>query len=236
MKFFLVVSLLWVAQAHALTAKSYIAMRDDGHVLVEMAADDKRPIASIIKLVVAEAALQQDPQEVFTITQHDIRQGRLRSSPLKAGMRVAREDLIELTLVSSDNVAAIALGRELQLQSHFAQVTEPSGLDSGNVSTARQLAQLAKVLQDSALASKSLHARTLVGNKKNTNPLVQDDSWVFKLSKTGYTVAAGGCLLVTTIIAGETVHIAILGSRGVPARWKDLKELRTIIERRLHDR
>jgi serine-type D-Ala-D-Ala endopeptidase (penicillin-binding protein 7) len=118
--------------------------------------------------------------------------------------------------------------RELaMMQTHFA---DPSGLDSNNVSTARDLASLAYAIRAYPLISSlSTRERFRVTDWHagadidfhNTNYLVRKVSWEIELSKTGYTAEAGNCLLMRTTIAGRTLIIVLLSSWGKLSKFGD---------------
>lgn len=220
-------TILWAGAATAQTANAFIVQDLSGEVLLQRNADDQRPIASITKLFTAKAAEKLDPNELITIEKSDIQQGRMRSTPLKAGQSYTRQQLIELALVSSDNVAAIALGRAAPFSdTPHAVLVEASGLDAANQSSARQLAAAARELYNTDLAAISTHTHATVGNRKSTNPLLTQSGWTFYLSKTGFINSSGGCLVVITQMAGRVVTVVILGASNTRQRWKDLAELR----------
>jgi D-alanyl-D-alanine endopeptidase (penicillin-binding protein 7) len=226
----LVLSLV-ISSAFALTAKSYIVTEMDGTVLLEQNADDVRSIASITKLFTTREAFNGDLNEFIEIEKSDMKLGRMRSTPLKVGQKYTRVQLIELALISSDNVAAMALGRVDPVVSPLpvdTTIVEASGLDSQNQSTARSIAALARELVTSELAKTSVQPTVTIGKveKRSTNPLITKPGWVFHLSKTGFINASGGCLVVVFESGGRLLTAVILGSRDVPARWRDLYELR----------
>lgn len=216
----------------AITAKSYVVMDlDDGSIIAEQNADEKRPIASITKLITASRNTDLPPDDLITITAEDMRDGKMRSTPLRVGHSYARSVLMELALVNSDNVAAIALGRTSPIAATIRPNTtyvEASGLDPENQSTARELAELGRSLYNTSIASTSVHPSVVVEGRvrPSTNPLLRADGWEFYLSKTGFINASGGCLLVITKIKDKLAVVAILGSADTRQRWRDLAELR----------
>ena len=226
------ISLALVVSAHAasITAQSYIVTDLEGKILIEKNADEVRSIASITKLFTVRAAASYDPSELIEILPEDLKVGRMRSTPLRVHQLYSRSQLIELALVSSDNVAALALGRtELppMVLPENTRIVEASGLDPRNVSTARELAEVARSLANTELAKTSIQPVTVLGiARRSTNPLLTKPGWSFSLSKTGYIAAAGGCLVVIFEMLDKPVVAVILGSSGVPGRWRDLIELR----------
>lgn len=223
----LLCSALLTAPATALTASAYIVTDMQGNVLAERNADEERSIASITKLFTVDAALQADPEELIEITAADLRLGNRRTSPLVAGKSYTRYQLIELALISSDNAAANALGRTNPHVEHDgATIVEPTGLDPGNRSTARKLAHVAVQLLSSELSTVSVQTNAQLGAKRSTNPLLTQPGWRFYLSKTGYIRKSGGCIVVVTEIAEQTVAVVLLGSKSTRTRWQDLAKLR----------
>jgi D-alanyl-D-alanine carboxypeptidase len=203
----------------------------DGNVLLEKNADDIRPIASISKLVVVNNSLPLDPLELIRISKFDFRDAAGgKHSALKPGQMYTRKQLEELALVSSDNVAAVALGRTVpENQSSYATIVEPSGLSPQNTSSARQLALLAKELYQTDVAEISTRTVTEVGKRNSTNPLLTKEGWSFYLSKTGFINSSGGCLVVITEINKAVVTVVILGAANTKERWSDLIELRRML-------
>lgn len=221
---------LWLVPAQALTAEAYIVTTMDGEVLLEKRADEVRSIASITKLFVAQRSSDLDPDEPITITNQDLRNGQMRSTPLKAGQSYTRRHLTELALVSSDNVAALALGRHLpSLQTDQAELVEASGLSPSNQATARQVAAAARDLYTGAVGAISVMPKATIGERRSTNPLLDRQGWVFYLSKTGFIRQAGGCLVVVLEVKHRLVTVVILGSSSTKQRWQDLIELRRLL-------
>jgi D-alanyl-D-alanine endopeptidase (penicillin-binding protein 7) len=211
--------------ANAITARSYIVTDMNGAVILEKNADQVRSIASITKLFVAEQAIKFDLDERIKIEEADISTGHMRTTPLKAGEYYTRYELIQLALVSSDNVAARVLAKSSPPDTIYAHLVEGSGIDARNKSSARQLAQAARELYTTKVGQFSILDRTSVGNRRSTNPLINKPGWHFLLSKTGFINQAGGCLVVIVMIKDELMAISILGA-NVRERWRDLIEIR----------
>lgn len=197
-----------------------------GEVILQKNSMAERSIASITKLFVAQEADKLDGDELITVTADDVRQGRMRSTPLRAGRSYQRRHLIELALISSDNVAAIALSRSSEPATSSATLVEGSGLDPRNRSTAFLIADATRMMHQSDIAQISVLPRTEVGNRGSTNPLLTASGWTFLLSKTGFIRQSGGCLTVVLMIKGEPMVVTILGSRSTRERWRDLAEIR----------
>ena len=86
---------------------------NDNQVLYSKNADVIRPIASISKLlsalVITRSGLSMDDQ--ITITADDIDRVKNSSSRLSVGTTLSRREMLLLSLMSSENRAAHALGR-----------------------------------------------------------------------------------------------------------------------------
>lgn len=124
---------------------------ESGRVLHATNEQSTISIASMTKVMTVLAIMEarQDLDEVLTVT------GRESSSRIRRGMRLSRRDLIELTLVSSDNLAARTLIEHYpesgvagivsmnhiaeRIGAHASSFVEPTGLLAGNKSTAQDL-------------------------------------------------------------------------------------------------
>ena len=225
----------------------------EGVTLHKRNADAPRPIASLTKLMTALVILDANLSlaEKIEITQADRDRLRGTKSRLHYGTVLTRLDMLHVALAASDNRAAAALartypgGRDEMIAAMNAKARElgmtnsrfadPSGLHSGNVSTANDLAKLIAAARDYWLlrvltTSRKVIATNWEDNKligfRNTNRLVHRDSWDIELSKTGYTAAAGNCLLMRTTIANRPLVIILLNSWGKLSKFGDSNRIR----------
>ena len=236
----------------------YVQDLSSNRVLYSRNDDEVRPIASISKLmtaiVIVDARLPMD--EVITITQDDVDRVKFSSSRLAVGTKLSRQDLLLLSLMSSENRAAHALGRtypggmgafvrEMNLKSKSLGMThtrfvEPTGLSSENVSTPKDLV---KLLQASAqrptirqyTTSDEHEVRRGKGSPtlfRNTNALVRKPEWDIKVSKTGYISEAGQCLVMVARINNRDTAIVLLDSGGKSARIGDATRIRQMVQQR----
>jgi D-alanyl-D-alanine endopeptidase (penicillin-binding protein 7) len=225
----------------ALTLYSNQAMvvdQSSGKVLYDKNADTPKPIASITKLMTAIVTLDAElPMgEKIAITKDDIDTLRNSRSRLKVGPKHSRRELLQLALMSSENRAASALARSYpggrsafitamnkkakalgMNNSHFRDST---GLDSGNVSTARDLVKLVQAGFEYTLireittdSSYDLKQGSIV-KYKNSNPLFKDKNWQIGLSKTGYIIPAGHCLVMQTKVDEQPLIIVLLDANA----------------------
>ncbi len=220
------------------------------------------PIASITKLmtalVVMEARLPLD--EILTITSQDIDTEKNSHSRLRVGAELSREDLLLLALMSSENRAASALGRNYpggitafvsamnrkarELGMRDSRFVDSSGLSSSNVSSANDLVRMVGAAYRDPLirrfSTQSEH--TVAMGRQNmqfvsSNRLVRyrGDDWQIGLQKTGYISEAGRCLVMQARIQDRPVIMVFLDSNGKLTRFADAQRVRTWLESRPHE-
>jgi len=224
-------------------------------VLLSRQADVAIPIASITKLMTALVVLdaKQPLDEVLQITDEDHEHGRGAFSRLAIGARLSRGDLLHLALMSSENRAAHALGRNYPgglpafvaamnakarlLGMRNAHFVDPTGLSGENVASP---ADLSKLVSAASLeptiqqySTDELHA-VRVGRKTlefhNTDLLVRNPAWNIIVQKTGYITEAGKCLVMKTLIRGRAIIIVLLDSFGKYTRVADAQRIRRWLE------
>lgn len=241
-----------------LNLKSSVALvidQETQQVLLSKNDSAVLPIASITKLmtglIISEAGLPMD--EMITITQDDVDTEKGSSSRLRVGTSLSRGELMHLSLMSSENRAAHALGRTYPggmgafveamnararlLGMSDTRYVEPTGLSSRNQSSAQDLARLVAVAANDALLSElstshgyevAVGRRTLHFN--NTNRLVKNPAWDIGLQKTGYISEAGQCLVMQAKVAGRKLIMVFLDSAGKLSRIGDAERVRRWIE------
>ncbi len=224
-------------------------------VLYSRRADVAAPIASITKLmtalVVADAG--QPLNERIQLTTEDRIVGKGAVSRLMLGTTLSRGDLIHLALMSSENRAAHALGRNYPgglpacvaamnakakaLGMRSAHFVDPAGLSSDNVASAEDLAKLViAASQNTTIREYSTDRGYTVpiGRRRlefrNTNSLVSNPSWNIIVQKTGYINEAGRCLVMQAVIQGRNVVIVLLNSVGKNTRVADAVRVRRWME------
>lgn len=219
-------------------------------VLYSRRPDVALPIASITKLMTALVVMDaaQPLDEQLEITAED---GRRRShviSRLAPGTTLSRGDLLHLALMSSENRAAHALGRNYpgglvacvdamnakarELGMANARFVEPTGLSDENVASPEDLSKLvmaaAKVPQIREYSTDSRY-EVQVGRRMmrygNTDSLVSRPDWKIDVQKTGYISRAGRCLVMQTVIEDRTVVIVLLNSFGKHTRVADARRI-----------
>ena len=238
----------------ALELKSGVALvldQDTDEVLFSKNSQAVLPIASLTKLMTAMVVTgaRQPLDETITITDEDIDTEKGSRSRLKVGTELRREEMLHLALMSSENRAAHALGRNYPggLQAFVAAMNqeahalgmndthyvEPTGLSSLNQSSARDLATLVKAAHEVPLIrelSTSPEYMVEVGNRavqfRNTNGLVKSPEWEIGLQKTGYISEAGRCLVMQAKLAGRHLIMVFLDSAGKYSRIGDAERVR----------
>lgn len=245
--------------ADPLDLKSSVALvmdQDTNEVVLAKNSEAVLPIASLTKLmtaaVIVEAHLPMD--EAITITNDDVDTEKNSSSRLTVGTTLTRGELLHLALMSSENRAAHALGRTYPggLQAFVSlmnakakalgmqdtRYVDPTGLNSNNQSSARDLAVLVKAAYQQPIIrelSVSPEHAVRLGNRqvqfRNTNSLVRSPSWDIGLQKTGYIVEAGRCLVMQASMVGRKYIMIFLDSAGKYSRQADAERVRRWLER-----
>lgn len=225
--------------------------QDTNEVLFSKNAQVVLPIASLTKLMTAMVVIeaQQPMNELITITASDVVTERRKGSRLVVGAALPRREILHLALMSSENRAAHALGRNypggmsafVDAMNRRAQdlgmgrtrFVEPTGLSSDNQSSPTDLAALVKAAYEHELIrqlSTSSGLEVEVGERqvhyRNTNLLVSNPTWAIGLQKTGYISAAGRCLVMQASMAGRKLIMVFLDSTGKYSRLGDAERVR----------
>jgi D-alanyl-D-alanine endopeptidase (penicillin-binding protein 7) len=238
----------------------YVLDETSSSVLLSRQADVAMPIASITKLMTALVVLEagQPLDEPLEITADDSAGAGKKSgvSRLQNGTTLSRADLLHLALMSSENRAAHALGRNypgglpacVQAMNAKAQAlgmkstrfVEPTGLSSDNVASSADLAKLVQAAAESPTIqeystdpSYAVPIRRHLVEFRNTDSLVRNPTWNIVVQKTGYIAEAGRCLVMKAIFEGRSVVIVLLDSAGKRTRFADATRIRKWMETRL---
>lgn len=233
---------------------AYAVDQDTGEELYEKNADVSLPIASITKLMTALVIAESDlpMNQKLRVTREDYVRSRA-SSKLRSGMVLTRKALLQMALMSSDNRAAHVLARtypggkkafvakmnekarEIGMEDAF--FADPTGLDNRNRATARDIGRLASAVhryEDLSELSTAPVARVRAGKRtltmKTTNRLIGDPDWEIGVQKTGFTTAAGRCMVVQTEAAGRRIVFVVLDSPNNNQRALDMKTMKSYVE------
>lgn len=235
------------------SVNALVVDQQSSQVLFERGADTRVPIASITKLMTAMVVLdaEQSLDEEIPVRVEHTRELQGVFSRVRKDSHLTRRELLLITLMSSENRAAAALahhydgGYEAFITAMNAKAAalgmgntrfvEPTGLSSGNVSTARDLARLVSAAADYPLIKEfSTNPRRDTRFSKprytlafaNTNPLLRNENWDIEISKTGYTRPAGQCLVMLTNIEERPVALVLLDSFGKLSPMGDANRVR----------
>jgi D-alanyl-D-alanine endopeptidase (penicillin-binding protein 7) len=244
-----------VQVVHLRSASALVQDADTGEIVFTKNSEAVVPIASITKLMTAMVTIDRglDLEERVTLAKDDVDVRKGSKSRLRNGTELSRDELLLLALMASENRAAAALGRSYPegKQAFVAAMNEkaaalgmtdsrfvdPTGLSSGNVSSARDLAKLVHAAHGYELireystrdrATISAFGRPL--SFRNTNGLVRSSHWEIGLSKTGYISEAGRCLVMRVRLASKDVIVVLLDSWGKHSRVGDANRIRKWLE------
>ncbi|MCX6796151.1 MAG: serine hydrolase [Candidatus Falkowbacteria bacterium] len=232
----------------------YLVMdKESGAILLKQNESTSTAIASITKLATALVFLEQklDWERTYKIKAIDIIGGG--KSNIMPGEEIKIRDLFFLSLASSDNSATEALvhatgmtdekfGAEInrklaEWQLDNTHFSDPTGLSNANVSTAADVAKLAKL----AFANKDIREATLTKRyefitkagvtrvAKNTDLLLDifpQNGVKVVGGKTGYTENAGYCFVGQFVNgSGHEIISVILGGPDINSRFAETKRI-----------
>jgi serine-type D-Ala-D-Ala endopeptidase (penicillin-binding protein 7) len=237
------------------SAAFVVVDEQNSDVLLAKKADTAMPIASITKLMTALVVLEGeqplDEQLKITKADRDIEVGR--RSRLVVGASLSRGELLHLSLMSSENRAANAVGRNYPgglpgvlkamnakaktIGMKSARFVDPTGLSNGNVASPKDLVKLVNAASRNPLIreySTDADETVIVGKYpveyRNTNLLVRKPDWDVVVQKTGFTNAAGQCLVMKAIIDDRPVVMILMNSFGKYTRVADARRVRKFVE------
>jgi serine-type D-Ala-D-Ala carboxypeptidase (penicillin-binding protein 5/6) len=219
-----------------------LADLETGRVLFDLNGTERRPIASITKIMTALLVIEAtDPTDIVTTSANAASGGGFGFSGLglEAGERMRVQELLYALMLQSANDAAIALAEHVSGSVHaFVQqmnrrarslgmdrtrFASPNGLDDGGYSSARDLVRLTRTAFDatafaSIVATRFHTVRSLDEEPRtvqNRNALL----WLYPDStgvKTGFTTPAGFCIVASAERDGRRLVAVVLGAPGEP--------------------
>lgn len=228
---------VWPADAPGLHAQSAIMIdARSGDVIFQKNADAPRVPASTQKLLTALLVSRRGNLDTpVTIMPEDTRVEPTKLG-LRAGERYTRRQLLQSIMVKSSNDACAALARDhsgteaafvenmnrmaWSLGAQSSRFLNSHGLPPEQYSTARDIARIAyAAYRDPVLRGMMQqqvvyfrHNTGRVTRLEATNKLLKRSS-AFNGMKTGYTNAAGRCLVSSGRLNGREVILVQLGSR-----------------------
>ena len=241
-----------------LDLKSSVALvldQSNSKVLFEKNSNIALPIASITKLMTSMVVVEshQNMDEIIEVTDGDIDHEKNTHSRLRIGSQLSRANMLHIALMSSENRAASALGRNYPggitafvaamnakaklLGMNDTHYVDSTGLSSHNVASAHDLAKLVMAArQHPVICQYSTDTKYVVEpggpalQYSNSNHLVANPSWEIGLQKTGYINEAGRCLVMQANIEGRPIVMVFLDSKGKQSRLADAGRVRKWIE------
>ena len=240
-KIILILSLLFSTTVMANASVLLLNVTDNS--IVRGSIDSTRvSIASISKLMTIHTVLKsnQNLNEILTV------KSKLRNhTRLASGMKMSRLDLMKLSLVYSDNLAAITLsenypgGRETFMRQMNIDAKElgmtstyfgdPTGLDSDNSSTISDISVLTSAVSKYQLVREAAKTEkltvTATKGKKTITIKVNPTSKFFGQDgmlaiKTGFTNSAGFCITMLLYSNEKVYNLVVLGAHTSKERKK----------------
>jgi D-alanyl-D-alanine carboxypeptidase (penicillin-binding protein 5/6) len=219
------------------SASAIVVDARTGRVLHEVNADQPRPVASTQKLLTGLLIAESGNLNQDIVVEPSDTWAEPSKLYIKPGERYSRQQFLQILLVKSMNDVARALARdnagsveafaarmnakaqELGMtNSHFVN---PNGLPApGQFSTARDMAQVALAAYHNRTIRNIVNQKTLsfryadgrVTEFKNTNRVLRNYALCNGM-KTGYTDAAGFCLISSGSSGGRDVVTVVLGGK-----------------------
>jgi D-alanyl-D-alanine endopeptidase (penicillin-binding protein 7) len=219
-----------------------------GEVLWEENSHDQRSIASITKVMTAIVFMADAPDltQRVAVNVPDVRAAS--TTHLRAGEVLTYDDLLHLLLIASDNAAARVLARTSEggtqafvermneMAAHLnlpsTHYTDPSGLESTNVSSAYDLSHLISFAAADPTIGPIMRTATYQAHSSagpidihSTNRLLGTDVDV-RGGKTGFIGKAGYCLAtLLQIPQGSQIAVVVLGAANSATRFWEARNL-----------
>lgn len=197
--------------------------------------DVELSIASISKFMTVYTVLKenQDLTEILNVTSK-----KTPNTKLVRGMKLSRIDLINLALISSDNIAALTLAENFPMgYSNFiskmnqhaqdlnmlhTEFVEPTGLSPMNHSTISDIVLLSKAMYEYEIIREAAKVKSVTVYSKHRKKKIKitsnSTSRYFGRDgiiaiKTGFTRAAGFCITMIVNSNDQIYNITILGAK-----------------------
>jgi len=224
----------------------------EDRTVISLNADVQAPIASITKMMTSVVMMRDDvdlEEKVLVTGSHISRTGQLRR-----GMKVARKNLLQLAMVSSDNLAAYSLAASYpggvsaliermnetarDLNMFNSEFVEPTGVMPGNLSTARDIVLLAREAakyDEMRVAATTVHGQFYTHVKNQMRKILYSTTNSFSAvldlaaAKTGWTTRAGRCLTMIFNFNGRQYALVVLGAPNAKKRTDIVNSLLRLI-------
>lgn len=245
------------SQPNLFSQKALVVDARTNEVLVSRKSTEPTPIASITKLMTAMVVLdgKQSLDETIEIGMDDFDYIKGSHSRLRMGYSMTRREMLMIALMSSENRAAHALGRNfpggasafvaamnamaLTLGMKHTRFADPTGLSPSNVSTAEDLVRLLQAAEGyplvRAFSIEPEHDVNVQSTGQafrfgNSNSLVRNPNWGVFIQKTGYIAEAGNCVVMGLTVSGRKVWMVLLDAAGRYSRFGDAHRIKTWME------
>ncbi len=220
-----------------------------GKIFYSYNAHTRRQVASTQKIVTALCVCDAgDLDSTVTIHPSDCKAPPIRLN-LKPGTEYRKSELLKAMLIGSFNDVALTLARDTagsvdafvarmnkrarrmkMYNTHFAN---PNGLPAEQYSTAHDMARAACFAYHNKTIREFINIPTYdfvkadgsIRKMNSTNHLLRSHPWVHGM-KTGYTNAAGKCLISCGSHNGRSVIVVVLGSTSRKIWGESLKYLK----------
>lgn len=219
---------------------------EDNSYAVAQNKHEVRSIASITKMFTAYTVVKSGVDLNEKVKVNGRSQGHVPS-----GVYISRLDLLRATIISSDNKAAETLANHhpggykkflADVNHHIdamslynTKIVDSTGLLAGNVSTVFDLIEFLQNIKDipviKEISNEKHHVisvprgkKTVSVNLKNTNP----DLFVYDnilISKTGFTHAAGRCVMMMVENGKNLFAVIVLGQSTSKSRSAVVSDL-----------
>lgn len=226
---------------------SYILLNLDTNTVVDSLNESEvRSIASITKLMSVLVVLRNDLNldDMLTVV------GKESSRYIRAGMKITRRHLIELALISSDNLAARTLAETFpggygnfvaamnsvatDLEMNSTKYEDSTGLLAENRSSAEDIRKLILEIERWSIYRVAANAKSIIFSavgirKPVTISGTNTNSYVGKLeilaAKTGFTSSAGRCLTMLFMYNNTKYYLIVMGAKSAEQRRKIVDQL-----------
>ena len=216
-----------------------VANLDTGEILFAKRPDDRRPIASLTKIMTAMIVMETtQPTDVVTVSKRAARQEPTKLG-LRRGQRMDVHDLLYALLLRSSNDVAVAFAEHVSdsVDAFDAMMTQralglgltdtwfasPSGLNDNGYSTARDVAAMTRWAYQSPtfasiVATRSYTVAMPSGGRiqlRNLNDLLFDYPGAIG-AKTGYTSRSHWSLVGVAKRGSTRLMVVLLGDPARP--------------------
>lgn len=220
-----------------------------GNVLYSHNGNMRRQVASTQKIVTALCVCDENRlDKMVTIQKSDLSAPPIRLN-LRAGSSYRKGDLLQAMLTGSFNDVAVTLARDTagsveafvarmnararRMRMYNTRFANPNGLPAAQYSTANDMALAACYAYNNPVIRNCINIPSYTFRKadgstrqiRSTNRLLQQYPWVHGM-KTGYTNAAGKCLISCGADEGRAVIVVVLGSTSSLVWGESLKYLK----------